>query len=233
MPLGVDVEDPHQIFWWDGVLYIADTRKDRVLLWDGRSVRAVRWQRPNNLPLHVNSIWCDGERLYALEHRGPRMPKWVRVLDLDFEVVEHIELARGTFPQANRILHGVHNVYVEDGILYVCSPTALVRYDIASKYSETVIPQDNTRYVRGLARVSGKFFIGLSEVRERSERAKGDSSVLVTDDDFNVLDILSLEGTGALHEIRAIDSLDLAHNRIRCPLLDGERISYNQDHTWL
>lgn len=211
---------PHQMYWWDGILYITDcSQGDRLLLWDGSDARIVQWQRPDGHRLHTNSIWCDGERFYALEHRGTKVPKWVRVLDLSFNSIDHIALTREMFPQRKRVLHGAHNVYAEDGTLYVYDPTAILQYDLTSKNCRAIVPHQlmNTRYARGLARVPGKFFIGLSEARRRSERWKGDALVLVTDDDFNTLDVLSLENTGSLQEIRAIDGPDLAHNRIRCP----------------
>ena len=230
----VDFYAPHQILWWDKKLYMTDAHLSRVLVWDKKNVNVVEWRRPDGFSLHVNSIWCDGKKFYVLEHRGAVMPKGIQVFDLDFNPIKHIELPRKVFVQ-KKSYHGVHNVYIEDGILYVFSPGALVKYNLAFGDFKHVIPHPMLKdyYARGLARTEGRFFIGLSEVKTRAERDKGDSFILVTDDDFNVLDVLTLKDTGALHEIRAIDSPDWAHNKIRCPLLDGKKIHYNQKKAWL
>lgn len=218
--LSVRPRAPHQIFWWDGILYIPDPGRNEVLLWDGGKGRRVGWKKPDEPHLHLNSVWCDGKNFYVVEHRRKKLPKRIRVLDLDFRPTGCIEITREGFVRSRPKVRGLHNVYIEGGFLYACSPGALVRHDLLSGYSEPIVPHplmDDAHFVIGLARVPGKFFIGLSEAKIRSERGEGDSAVLVTDDDFNVLDILPLRDTGSLYEIRAIDGPDLAHNRLRCP----------------
>jgi hypothetical protein len=232
LTFGKELGVPHQALWWGGVLYVTDTdhEKDRVLLWDGEDIQTIRWPQWEEHVIHPNSIWCDGEAFYVVEHGGSGFPKWVQVLDLEFNPLERIELPKSIFPEPSRIFHGIHNIYVEEGILYTLGPTSVVWYEIASGESDHVFftqYMDGPFYNRGLARVKGKFYIGLSEIRERRKRAQGNSFILVADDNFNVLNILKLELAGGLHEIRAIDSLDLAHNRVKCPLLKGEKYGKN------
>ena len=213
-----ELKTPHQILWWGGLLWMANAIPGQVLVWDGVGVKVLRWQREDGFPLHPNSIWCDGELVYVLEHRGPKMPKWVRVLDMDFETVRSIKITGRMFKR-KRGIHGVHNVYVENGMLYMLSPSGVMRLEMESGKSDfTVLNRVGSEeyYVRGLARTD-RFYIGLSEIREREERAEGGSFILVTDDDFNVTEMMRLEGTGALHEIRVVDGVDRAHNRIPCP----------------
>ena len=224
VPLGVSIGDVHQIFWYDEILYITNTQRNQILLWGGRSARAVEWKKPDEPHLHLNSIWCDGEKFYVAEHRKKEIPKRIRVLDLDFKPIGCIEL-KGDFIKDQP--DGIHNVYIENKMLYTCSPQALVRHGLVSGLSEPIVPHrlmDDSHYVRGLARVAGKFFIGLSETKVRTERNRGDSIVLVTNDDFNILDVLLFKDTGSIHEIRAVDSPDLAHNKVMCPLLSNLHI---------
>lgn len=227
LPLGVTLESPHQIFWRDGKLYVTDTVQDKVLIWDGEKTHIVDDWREHNWPILPNSIWCDGKKFYILEHRGKKMPKYVQIMNLDFEPIGQIVLPKWLIVEKTRKYYGVHNIYIEDGFLYMCNPRALMQYNLASKKIKHIVPHkliDDKHYIRGLARMPGKFFIGISEYRVRSERFKGGSRVLVTDDDFNVIEVLSLKGTGALNEIRIIDDLDLAHNGISCPLLKGKYV---------
>jgi len=224
LPLEERLEAPHQILWWEGGLYITDASRDGLMLWDG-STRIAEWSVPEEGVIHPNSVWCDGERIYVAEHGKAKMPKRIRVLDLDFNVVGCIELPRHVFPESLRLFHGIHNVYIERGVLHTLSPQSVIRYELESGESDYVDLSgyvDSPHYTRGLARTEGRFYVGLSEMKERGERDEGGSLILVTDDEFNVLDILTLELTGGLHDIRPIDSIDFAHNRVRCPLLKGE-----------
>jgi len=219
LPIGVDLASVHQIFWYNGILYITNTQRNQILLWGGWNwnIRTVEWKKPNEPHQHLNSIWCDGKNFFVVEHRKKLIPKRIRVLDLDFTPVDCIELD-GDFIRDHP--EGIHNVYIENEKLYTCGPQALIQHNLISGRSKPIVPHplmNNHHYARGLARTAGKFFVGLSEASERSERNRGNSTILVTDDNFNVLETIVLKGTGGIHEIRAIDGIDLAHNGIICP----------------
>jgi hypothetical protein len=218
LPIGKSIGDPHQIYWWDGKLYIASAWQDTVFIWDGEAIRNIYWKKAGEGNQHINSIWCDGEFFYVVEHRKRAMPKRVQVFDMDFKPLHKIVIPNDSFKK--RTPHGIHNVYIENGILYTCSPKAFVWHNMASGESKPLQPSPWVRaahYVRGLARVSGKWFVGLSEIKPRHERGEGDSAILVLNDDLEKIDLFHLQDTGGLNDIRAIDGPDLAHNRIECP----------------
>lgn len=219
LSIGSGIADPHQIYWWRGGLFIISAKQDRIFLHTSSTLQEIHpWKKKGEPTLHLNSIWCDGNLFYVVEHRKREMPKRIRIFDLTLKPVGCIELRREAFVKAKP--HGIHNVYIENDVLYTCSPKALVRHDLSSGESEPIIPcrlMNEAHYVRGFARTPGKFFIGLSEVKVRSEREEGDSAVLVLDDEFDVLDVLVLKDTGGLNDIRAVDGPDMAHNGVECP----------------
>jgi len=217
LPLSTGIGGPHQIYWWDGKLYIASAWQDSVFVWDGHECEEIRWKKGGEPNQHLNSVWCDGEAFYVVEHRKRVMPKRVQVLSMDFEPLHKIVIPNEAFVKAKP--HGIHNVYIEDGWLYTCSPKAFVAFEIETGITRTITSHiiQEAHYVRGLARVSGRWFVGLSEAKIRSERGEGDSAVLVLNDDLETIDLLPLKDTGGLNDIRAIDGPDLAHNQVRCP----------------
>lgn len=218
LPIGKGISDPHQILWWSGKLYITSAAQDSVFVWDGKSIRRIFWMKMGEPRLHPNSVWCDGEKFYVVEHRYREMPKRIRVFNLDFEVVGCIEITKKGFLKSRP--RGCHNVYIENGILYMCSPNVIVRHDLISGKSRPILFSFLAREahrVTGMARPPGRFIIGLQRVAVRTERGKGDSAFLVMNDDFEVLDTVPMKGAGGVNEVRAIDGPDLAHNRIECP----------------
>lgn len=218
LPIGEDISDPHQILWWDGKLYVTSANQDSVFVWDGETCRQVCWWEENEPRMHPNSVWCDGEKFYVVEHRFKEMPKRIRVFNLDFEIVDCIELTKEGFVKARP--RGCHNIYVENGVLYMCSPNVIVRHDLTSGKSEPIRFSHwarEARRVTGMARPPGKFIVGLQRVAVKEKRGEGNSAFVVMDDDFKVLDVVPLKDTGGVNEIRAVDGPDLAHNRIECP----------------
>lgn len=217
LPIGLDIGDPHQIYYYDGKMYIASAWHDAIFIWDGRKCSKVQW-RYKESTLHLNSVWTNGAFFYVVEHRKRETPKRVMVLNMDFEPIGRVEIPAEGFVKTKP--HGIHNVYLEGDFLYTCSPRAFVRFNIVTKRAEPVVPSglvNAAHYVRGLARVPSRWFIGLSEAKVRNERGQGDSAILVLHDDLTVEDVIPLDGTGGLNEIRAIDGPDLAHNGIECP----------------
>jgi hypothetical protein len=215
---GKRISDPHQIYWWDDKLYISSAKEDTIYSWDGSpEMEYIRWKKAEEPHQHLNSIWCDGEHFYVAEHRKRIMPKRVQVLDMNFSPLHKIIMPDDAFVKATP--HGIHNIYIEDGCLYTCSPKAFVRFNMVTGETKTITSRliRAAHYVRGLARVPGRWFIGLSEAKIRSERGEGDSAVLVLSDDLEKIDLLPLQDTGGLNDIRAIDGPDLAHNRMECP----------------
>ncbi len=219
--LTIEIFDAHQIFYKNNKLYVTNPRKNEIVIKEendeGKLVcRAVSWKEPEDTYLHLNSIWCDGQRFYVVEHRKKKQPKRIKILDLDFNPLGEIDISPES-PQSVQ-LRGLHNIYIESSFLYTCSPEGLLQVDLLAKNSKNVVRSPKGLYMRGLARTKDYFFLGLSEMKGRGERDGGDSAVLVVDNQFKLVAKLFLRDTGGLHDIRAVDSLDLAHNGIKCPI---------------
>lgn len=223
-PLPLDVgEDAHQCLWWNGTLYVTDTARNRIVTWDGKRAGVIRWLPEPDGPRrdeHINSIWRDGPLFYVVEHRYQALPKHIRVFSWEFQQVGLFSLA-GNCLADGPCGSGLHNVYVENGVLYTLGPYRVLRVDLASGELEAValsgvIPQQH--YLRGLARAGGYFFVGCSTAAPRDQREHDAGAVLVLDDDLVVVERISVEGLGQVLEVRAVEG-DLAHNGVRCPVV--------------
>jgi hypothetical protein len=204
-----DLDAPHQCYWWDGSLYVANTKRNRVEVWSRRGVRHIQWTKTVKDTEHINSIWCDGQRFYVVAHRWRKQPKHVLVFGLDWKHQRTVEIVEPGEPP------GLHNVYVEDGCLYTLARQDVVKHELRSS------AEQRTRldfYLRGLARIPGHFLVGASENRERKGRAEGDSHFHILDDGLELLETVTLKDTGGITEIRAIEPMDLAHNGLPCPM---------------
>ena len=198
-----EVREVHEILWHGGIVYICDTGHDRVLAWDGRETKAV-YEATQTMEdhSHVNNIWCDGERFWVSELRARRL----RAFDLEWELLETIPVE-----------YEVHNVYEEDGTVYMCASN---RGCLACLVSEPIfidVSSGEYAYARGLARTKSRFYVGLSSVSKHGSRGEGGCCITVLDSGLGKIDEIRFEGTGDLHTIRAMDGIDLAHNRIPCP----------------
>lgn len=207
---------PHQAFYWDDLLLVTNTLYNRLEIWDAftGSISRLFFDEPVNEDRdHLNSIWRDPESglFYVVEHRSKRIREFV---------LEPFEERR--IYNAHTTFQGLHNVYVEDWQIFSLEPSAFVRFDLVDGMwdemkIETVDPK--LHYLRGLARTTDYWLIGVSTFAERSKRTWGASSVLFLDNDFQVVDELVLpEKYGQLLDIRVTDQLDLAHNRHYCPI---------------
>jgi len=214
--------DIHQIYWWDGKLYIMDTGWDRIAIWDGETTKYVRWIGKDEPHIHINSIWNDGEKFWVVEHRMERYPKRIRIFrPLGFKCLDTIYLERALVaPKSGDC--GLHNVYVEDGILYTLAPHGMVQYDLASGKGKVFelgkVWGKGNEYLGGLARTPDHWFVGVAPPSSghRVARWSCDSGIYILNNDFEIEDVVVFPGAGAVTDIRAVDG-DLAHNGIRCP----------------
>jgi len=215
---------PHQALYSRGVLYVVNTQRNRVECWDGEVVFNLNWAPTYKDRDHINSIWREPQAgtLWITEHRKTKRPKKIRVLEADHTLLSTIELDPD-FLSAGLVYTGIHNVYIEDGILYTLGPSQVVTYDLDTLEVDA-IPLAGVikgeHYLRGLARSDDHFYIGASRASPRDGRAEGASRILVTNDRFGVLEANCLsEDYGALYEIRLVDLPDRAHNGLPCPLI--------------
>jgi hypothetical protein len=210
-PVGRCVHDLHQILWWDGSLYVTETSRDRVQRWTYGAEECVYDASGTGEDRnHVNSVWCDGASFYVVEHRRGNEPMRIVRLDRAFRRLDAFE-----FRDLTSMHHcGLHNVYVEDGVLYTLSVDEFLGVDVKSRARETVWKGGD--YLRGLARTEGRWWVGRSNLAVRGDRAKGDGSVVVLDDGFGKVDEIVIKDCGQVHEVRALKG-DRAHNGLDCP----------------
>jgi len=196
------VHDAHQILWWDGDLYATNTAENRI---DVAGKGHVKWTDDN---IHLNSVWCDGERFWVVEHRRGVMPARVRAFDLGWKeerVEEFYKLDTSHY-------WGLHNAYVEGGILHTLSTRRMIARPLAGGEEERTVVGG---YLRGLAR-GDMWYVGKSRLSERQTRNEGNGSVLLLDDDFQIVEEVLIPDCGQVHDIRLMAG-GPAHNGLPFP----------------
>lgn len=219
-----DLWDLHQLFWHGGVLHVVETGRNTL---HRVGLKRIGWEMrgycaPNDDP-HINSIWGNGRRHWVVEHWNACCPKRVRVFDQCWRTLTVHEFHEHLFPA--RVKSGLHNVFVEGGILYVLSPDAVLCKRLALDQIERhpIHATLAATYLRGLARDKDGFYIGVSKYREsRPDRHHGDAAVAVLDDTLALRDLVVLEDAGEVYEIRLLNG-DWAHNVLPCPFQGGAR----------
>lgn len=210
--LALDMWGPHQALYSSGRVYIMESARNTIITVAGRAYHRQRW--PHMMPgedPHINSLWVQGDKHYVVEHRQMVTPKRIVVTDRDWTMLHVIEIPESALMGK---LSGLHNVYVEDDTLYTLGPGVIVTHNLVTGEFRTVTPDGEfPMYLRGLARTQDRFYIGVSHHQPRDRRVEGGSAFLVMDSNLNQLELVSLEGTGQLCEIRALEG-DRAHNGI-------------------
>lgn len=203
-----NLHQTHQILWAHDRLYVTNTGKNRVEIWDGRGWQWVAWN-PSSCDLdHINGIWSDGERLWITEFRHrPAKPSVVRVCDRDLQLLETREVGPP-----------IHNVYLEDGIMYNLVSRqfkGLLATDLTTGETQRhEIKGEKNNLVRGLARTSERWYVGLSRWEpERGDRHKGDAVIVELNNDFQEVSRFVVPDAGPICDVRALNG-DLAHNGI-------------------
>lgn len=220
-----ELHDVHQIYYWQGTLYITNTAYNQIIGIDPER-KQVRIQCSNlftksghklvNGHEHINSIWCDNRYFYICEHRYGKPPVRIRLYNRTFtQMVDTIQIENMRQPHNG----GIHNVYVEDDILYTLSVEKLLRIDTSTKEIDMIDVRSDRKvgYLRGFARIPGYFILGESQMCTREKRTTGNSRVIILDDNLRFVEAIELKDTGQLHDIRAIEPNDLAHNQVCYP----------------
>ncbi len=221
---GLDLFKLHQIHFFNGQLFICNTGRDRVdvitakrveeryAVWplnsNDYSIRALKTD-PDDNDLWINSVWTNQDGIYVVEHR--RGPSKIKHINNKFELLGE-ETGMGD---------KMHNVYIEDGKMIVCSSDAecVIIRDLSTGKDRVI---DTSQYARGLprglARTEDRWYIGISKRVARGERHREDDAALLAfDDEFNLIQKTILKKVGQLHEIRAMTGLDRAHNGMPFP----------------
>jgi hypothetical protein len=195
-------DNPHQIVWDAGHLYVASPSRG-VLRLDGPPFGRAQVVVPLSAAHHCNSLLFHGDRAYVLSHNLGRRPSEVLIYDRrSWTLVDRIE---------TRAL-SAHNLCVEAGgitTLDTDGRSGLVRNDGTT----IALAAERSRFLRGLA-VSERFYVaGVSPRTERVYRGLGTSVLMTICRQTNrVVDELSLPDIGAINDLRLIDCADAAHN---------------------
>jgi len=205
----------HQLYWWGGTLYAVLSGTHAVGWWreweQGRIEWPGRYCEKGDDP-RMNSIWCDGDRFYVVEHWRDELPKVIRTFDLGWHPHDVVHVGAEAFDVR---WNGLHNVYAEAGALYTLGPQRILRITGPSTRITQMSPR---HYLRGLARTDKAFYVGLSLYRPaREDRTSGDGMVWALDDNLQKVDELVIPGAGQIHEVRALVG-DRAHNGLQCPI---------------
>lgn len=209
-----DLVTPHQILWWGGALYVANSGRNRLDVYDtaDHAADTVEWLEATGDVDHVNSVWCNGHYFWVVEHRRKQQPKRLREFDLRWRLVDTVEIPG---------VEGLHNVCVMGSALVTLAHDTILKVTWDKDGEPVAVRVANFKvngYLRGLARTSSRWYVGMSQVRRRGERGKGPCQFHVLDREFGLIETVQLEDTGGVTEIRVVDEPDFCHNGVMCPL---------------
>ncbi|MBU2685825.1 MAG: hypothetical protein KKF27_21500 [Gammaproteobacteria bacterium] len=214
-----DIMDGHQLYWSEPYLYICNTRFNRIHIWHPvNGFKDFAWNRCGKDRNHINSIWQhDNGDIYFIEHNrhiNPSRRSRIKIFDKNLNYKSDIQAGRGA-----------HNVFRRNADLYLCSSNdySLIKYDCNKKevIEEINFPDQgilSTEFwlTRGLAYDGNKFYVGLSRWCPREERIKStNGAIAIVDNQFRLIEYIALPDMGQVYEIRLMDGIDLAHNRIK------------------
>ena len=213
------MSSPHQIFWKHGLLYVADTGRNRLTMVSETDlenegevkVTEADWDKVNNVQtgVHVNSVYitANSKYLYMLAH-GADNPSFYQKYDYErLKLLEEKEL------KAN----WAHNIALIDGKLLICNSKGSSLIDgISNKVLWK--PKDDDSLTRGLCVTDDRIYVGRSPRASRADRTKfrGSSGGFWTLDrkTYKELDYTPIPNLTHINEMRVLDLLDYAHNGI-------------------
>ena len=199
------IHDPHQAIERQGSIYVANTGRDRIEVYRDGAFSSIDWTGEGKDVHHINTVWFDDTSFYALENNKQEQ-SIARVFDFDWRATHDIPLGLGA-----------HNILRQGQTLVVCSSLdrAMLRYDLDEEATAQFSLLGKNWLPRGLSKGKDRFHIGLSAEGTRSERHGGMPGKLIcTDEEFEIIDTIDLEGAGQVNEVRLISELDAAHNGV-------------------
>jgi len=172
----------HQIYFYDGRLYICNTGVEKIDIIEKETmdrIGIIEKKRDGTSPWrfnysvsrwdysgvgrdvnHINSIWIDGGIIYVVKHRDG--PSKVKYFNETYELLGEVDIG-----------DKCHNVYAEDGKLFVCSSETecIIIRDLSTGEDRIInTSQYAEGFPRGLARTSDRWYIGISQRGTREER---------------------------------------------------------------
>jgi len=212
------VKAGHQIFWWKGCLYMANTNRNCLSVYDlaDGSMLHLAWLKTGFDYNHINSVWTDGSELYTVEHNGSKYARRrsltgsrLRVLSMEGKSLWDVKIGKD-----------VHNIYREGPLLYFCDSLGyrFCRYHINEKRVAGQTDVGTDWYVRGVARIPDGFLVGLSDYGKHKtpfeEWDTREGRVLLVDDSMNVVEEMVIPKCKQIFDVRVTNLPDPAHNGV-------------------
>lgn len=219
------LSQPHQIQCCsDGRIVCTNTGRNRIVVIDPKApghfqeagISQGRWDRlglQGPYGDHLNSVFEHQGKLYAVAH-GHSMGSSIAVFSYPELRLLSVD------PVASRT--GLHNIFVtDDGQMFSCHSEAGALIEVNSG---TVLWEAGTPvYTRGMAVTEDYMLIGESARIGRDQRRSSLSGLWVIDRrTWKAIDYFALGPFGAVHDVRIIDAIDLAHHGV--PLAQPENL---------
>lgn len=213
------LDNVHQIFWFNDELFITNTRENKIEIFNTKEFQYsgfINWtDREGEDKHHFNSIWINQEYFYSCESGriagASEFENFMPVVQIlgysDYYNQERINL-----PEAMQI----HNIYVENNILYSCERYGLLVKDLSGRLETAILriyTDEENIFLRGFARTENYFFIGESQELPRRRRHFSSARILILDNSLELVDIINLDNIGQIQDIRIVNG-DLAHNGV-------------------
>ncbi len=207
----LDVHDVHQIAAYQQLIFLTDTGKNRVVVFDREKKKVVHWL---NLGLdrkdihHINAILIFHEKLFiGLNNRGESDSQ---ILEIQLKEVIDSCNSEGIPDLLNygklhtlKNRHHTHDLLPFENSFLVCGSHEGI---IFRADSGQILTQQN-RWVRGIAQTDEGLWVGSSPIAERSERHSeklNGTLLLFTLPAFEKQYEVSLEGAAQVNDMIAV-----------------------------
>lgn len=201
-----DLHDVHQIACHGDRVYLTDTGKNRVHVYDlnaGKVVRMINVGPRREDIHHLNALHCEERTLLiGLNNRGDQDSA---ILELPYDVIDSTDGTELDGLECGKLhtLHGIHHTHdiepLENDYLICASHSGFV-FRISDK--EKLIHMDN--WVRGLCCDDDGIWVGTSPLASRAERhsEKLDSSInYYSRSDMSLRKSIHLHGSGQVNDL--------------------------------
>jgi len=228
----------HQIFYdIKNGLHIMNTGKNIIttLVDENKDTKEYEgvilkhFQYPDDNKRHINTMWSsNGIDYYVIEHNGNDPPSALSGLKMQNGQFRHVQRWKNIGIQC----HNIHISKHEDEgwlrfVTLSSEERSIKQFAIRDELSNDAEKRLERRkyinalghdrwFVRGLGRVLGFWFVGLSEFHKSGpdRHYSKKTGVAVLDDDWNLIQEIDLSGKGQIYDLRVTEGLDECHNGI-------------------
>ena len=193
------LRDMHQLLFHDGSLWVTCSFDNMVAVFDGRAWR--EWF-PLGPPVaeprdthHFNSLTGFGDQLCVLAHNLGALT--ARGSELHFFTLPDLQPAGVVALGAQ-----AHNVWLHGSELMTCSSGEGRLVGANGTVVET------GGFPRGVCRVGGETYVGLSEFAQRADRDDSRGQLLVFDAQWGRRRVIDLDGQGMVTDLLALSAVE-------------------------